>query len=386
MRYKMKKVMFFNNSFYGGGVEKVLLDIVKHIDRTKYDITVITEFNNGPYYEEMHKECRCINTFPYIRLTQGKNIFHKAFNVAFLKSTEWLWRHCPRLYYILAIREKFDIEVAFMHNEVSIIIAASNNKKSKKIAWVHTDLRIHPGWTAYFKNIQHRRKVYNRFDKIVGVSDTVCDSVSEVIGYREKLMTIYNFIDVHAVETKAKEPVEISFKNNYPLVVSVGRLRPEKDYSYLLEVHKRIIDSGIKHNLLIVGGGTEQQKLEKLIIDLNISDTAKLAGYQDNPYKYIAKADLTVCSSKYEGLHLASAESIILGKPVVSRVPVVKELFGGYDCGIVAKNDNDFENAISRMLTDNDLFDHAKAETLKRAEAFKRMNMISEVENLFDTI
>lgn len=51
---------------------------------------------------------------------------------------------------MIAIRDKYDVEVAFMHDLVNPVIACSTNKSCKKIAWVHTDLRKLTTWKAYF--------------------------------------------------------------------------------------------------------------------------------------------------------------------------------------------------------------------------------------------
>lgn len=50
----------------------------------------------------------------------------------------------------------------------------------------------------------------------------------------------------------------------------------------------------------------------------NLTDTFTFLGYRDNPYKYVKKADLYVCSSRREGFSTAVTEALIVGTPVVS--------------------------------------------------------------------
>ena len=56
----MKKVLFFIESLGGGGAEKVLATLVSHIDKEKFDVTVLTVVKTGVYVEEVEKHCRLL--------------------------------------------------------------------------------------------------------------------------------------------------------------------------------------------------------------------------------------------------------------------------------------------------------------------------------------
>ena len=65
-----KKVLFAIESLAGGGAEKILATIVKNIDKTKFDITVLTVVKTGVYVEEVEKYCTLISMLPeYEKLT-----------------------------------------------------------------------------------------------------------------------------------------------------------------------------------------------------------------------------------------------------------------------------------------------------------------------------
>ena len=178
------KIMFFNRTFFGGGVEKALLDIVKNIDTSKHDITIFVRRFEGDFMqqylaldgEHIHIR-RCFDHFK-----PGRTIFHKIYNVSLI----WIAEKCicrfPKIYYMIAIRDKFDIEVAYMHDEATAIIASSSNKKSKKVAWVHTDLRQIKTWKGYFGSRRRQKKYYKRFDKIICVSEYVKNCFQELLG------------------------------------------------------------------------------------------------------------------------------------------------------------------------------------------------------------
>lgn len=170
----MKKIMFMTNTLYGGGAEKVLQTILKNLNFEKYDVTLYS----------LHREVLDPDKYP-------PNLKYKAVFDAysghsrlgrFLYGLYAMIRgKCfqilpSRIFYRLFIRGTFDVEVAFIEGESTKIISGSPNKKSRKIAWVHVDLEANP-WTDFlYKNKQDESLHYQKFDKIVCVSDGVKQS------------------------------------------------------------------------------------------------------------------------------------------------------------------------------------------------------------------
>ena len=77
----------------------------------------------------------------------------------------------------------------------------------------------------------------------------------------------------------------------------------------------------LKHidaRLIILGEGERREQLEKLIEDLGIAHAVSMPGWVDNPYSFMAKADLFVLSSNNEGMPMVLGEALICGCPVVS--------------------------------------------------------------------
>ena len=89
-------------------------------------------------------------------------------------------------------------------------------------------------------------------------------------------------------------------------------------------------------------------------------------------------------SSYTEGLPVISMEALSLGVPVVSTIPSIGEVFGDETCGIVAENNNaSLEEAVRRMLTDEDFYAQAKAGAMKRSAFFDGKRMVQQIEELF---
>ena len=164
----------------------------------------------------------------------------------------------------------------------------------------------------------------------------------------------------------------------------VGRLSYEKGFERLIIQHKRLVEEGLRHYLVLVGDGPDRDYIHRTIQAMDAQDTVILAGYQANPYPYIAASRFLVCPSFTEGLPVVGMESICLGIPVVAAVPTIAELFGQEQCGLITPNSNEsLRSAMRRMLTDEDLYRRCRAGAEERSRFFTGRRMAKEVEEMF---
>lgn len=96
----------------------------------------------------------------------------------------------------------------------------------------------------------------------------------------------------------------------------MGRLIPQKDYPTLLRAFA-LLPCDPCARLIIVGEGAERLLLEKLIDELAVEDRVQLVGFDANPWRWMARADLFVLSSRWEGHPNALLEAATLGLPAV---------------------------------------------------------------------
>jgi glycosyltransferase involved in cell wall biosynthesis len=101
------------------------------------------------------------------------------------------------------------------------------------------------------------------------------------------------------------------------LIVSVGRLSPEKDHRSLLHA-MTLLRRDRQWRLAVVGDGPERSTLEALALQYGLSDRITFTGYVSDPFAWMMRATLAVCSSTYEGLCNALIEALGCGTPVVS--------------------------------------------------------------------
>ena len=123
-----KRVLFVIESLSGGGAEKVLSTIVKNIDKTKFDITVLTVVKIGVYVEEVEKYCTLISMLPeYEKLTNP--IDKIKYKVDYRKIYK---EDCAKIYKKY-VKNVYDVEIAFVEGFVTKLVANSTNNIQKNM-------------------------------------------------------------------------------------------------------------------------------------------------------------------------------------------------------------------------------------------------------------
>lgn len=390
----MKKLLFVVHTLQIGGAERVLLNILKNINKEKYDITVLALVNDGIYIEELKKiegvKYKYLFNSYFKKQRENKN--SKFYNLSksimnfIWKGYLLLLRYFPKEMYKKAIKENYDIEVAFLEGKVSKFVSNSNNVKSKKIAWIHTDINNLPK-IKVFKDIEEEKECYNKFDKIVCVSGDVKKRFIERIGRTDNIFVQMNPIDSIDIIERSKEPIEEKLNNKGLVVSTVGRLVKEKGYDRLLEIHKRLIQEGILHTIWFIGDGIERKKLENYVCTNNLKDTVSFVGYTNNPYKYVKNSDVFVCSSRIEGLSSALIEATILEKAIVTtECPGTKEILGenGQSAVIVPNDTEELYKGLKQVLTNYKLRERLNEKIKTRSRLLDINNVMKQIEKILD--
>lgn len=390
----MKKLLFVVHTLQVGGAERVLLNLLENLNKEKYDITVLAIVNDGIYVDEVKKieGVKYKYVFDsYFKKSRGnkKSKFYKITR----KIMNMIWKifilqikNFPKVLYKKAVKEKYDVEIAFLEGKISKFVANSTNPNSQKIAWIHTDINNVSGINI-FKNIEEEKQCYNRFDKIVCVSEEVKNRFIEKTKITENIYVQINPINSKKILEKSQEPIVKKLNNKGLIVSTVGRLVKVKGYDRLLEIHKRLIEEGILHTLWIVGEGEERGKLEAYIKDNKLEETVNLVGYTQNPYKYVKNSDIFVCSSRIEGLSSALLEATILEKAIVTtNCPGTKEIFGenGKTAIIVNNTTEDLYEGMKLILTNFKLRERLKERIKTRTKLLDIDNVIKQIEKILD--
>lgn len=297
-------ILFLVDSLDNGGIEKALIDLTNNIKNKDYNIHVKTIYNEGIYIKKLNKN------ISYSSIVNKPNIWKKRI---FYRLVKYL---PAKLLYQLYINEKYDIEIAY-HELLSTKILSGSSSNSKKIAWIHTNIFAIKNNYQMFNSYKLFVKGYDKFDKIICVSNNIKNTFNEKTKLYQKTETIYNPIDTEKIIKLSKEKCKIKKTANKFLIISLGRLEKVKGYDKLCQAINKL---QTKHNveLWILGEGSERKNLERYIKENNLEQSIKLLGFDENPYKYLVQADVFISTSEIEGFSLAVAEAIVLGLPVVS--------------------------------------------------------------------
>lgn len=370
----MKKILFFIPNLMHGGAEKVLVNLVNNLDRDKYNITLQTIFDVGVNKQYLKEDINYKYVFK--KLFRGSTTIFKLF------SPEFLYRYL--------IKDEYDIVISYLEGPTARIISGCPYD-SKKISWIHIEMNDEGEFAVGFRNSEEAKKCYGKFDEIICVSNTVKQIFLEASGLKEyNVEVLYNTNETEKIVEKSKEEVDdVVFDENIVNICSVGKITRTKGYDRLARVHKKLMEEGLNHHIYILGIGEEKDKINKYLEENNLQDTYTFLGFRDNPYKYMAKCDLFVCSSLREGFSTAVTESLLVGTPVISTLCSGAQELLGYnnEYGLVVENSEEgIYKGLKELLIDNNQLTYYTKKCKERASLFSKQKTVSMVESMLDCL
>ena len=367
-----KKIIFLIPNLKHGGAEKVLVNLVNNLDPAVFDITVHTLFDVGVHKSALKPHIKYTSSFR--QEFRGNNRFFQLF------SPKFLWTHM--------VKEHYDIAVSYLEGPTSRILSGCTDPDTKRIAWLHIELDSPKLASLGFRSPTEAERAYNQFDHIVAVSKNVRECFLRHLKVTTPVSILYNTNETEQIAAKAVfEPDDPRFKRDLPSVCSVAKLMKTKGFDRLINVHKQLLTEGLPHRVYILGIGEEQHFLESKIREYGVQDTFLLLGFKPNPYQYVSRCDLYVCSSRREGFSTAVTEALIVGTPVVStNCSGAKELLGeNNEYGLVVDNSEAGVYAgMKKMLSNPALLAHYKEKAKERGGFFSREQTLNTTQRFLE--
>lgn len=324
----MKKILFVIHQLNFGGAQRVLINIMNHLDREKFDISLIT-FQNGNELENGLKKDIKHYKLNVSNVRKGLYKFYKTFITI---NPDILFSGIAHVNLMISLLILFlPKHIKYIARETSI---PSQRLKSEKFPFIIKLLY------KFF---------YSNFNIIIAQSNYMKDDLIENYNIdKSKIIVINNPVNINIKNIATRE--SLFNKNNINLLV-VGRLHKVKGYDLLLNAISKLDKN---HHLYLVGDGEERNTLEKLVMQLNINHRVHFLGFQDNPYKYMVQSDLFILSSKYEGFPNVVLEANSCGTSVVAyncpggTSEIIADGVNGFlvECGNVEKLAKKIEEAI----------------------------------------
>lgn len=366
----MKKILFLIHDLSVGGAEKVLVNLVNNMDKEQFDITVMTLFDVGINKQFLNPHIKYKSCFE--KMVRGNSHLMKFLS--------------PRQLHKWLIKERYDIEVAYLEGPCARIISGCPYRDTKLVSWIHIEQKTKKRAAISFRSEKEAMECYNKFTKIIAVSEAVKKDFLSVLPISVPVEVFYNTNESEKIVALSKETItDIIFKESEIKLVGVGKLLESKGFNRLVEVVYCLVKEGYAIHLYIMGVGPEKENLENDAKKKGIEEQITLLGYQTNPYKYVSKCDLFVCASYAEGFSTAATEALIVGTPVCTvEVSGMKEMLGeNNEYGVVTENNEEaLYQGIKELISTPEKLTHYKKQAEIRGKDFSKEKTVQAVERM----
>ena len=367
-----KKIIFVTKALWIGGIETALVNLLKYFDYDKYDVTLLVLKAELDMLDQIPPKCRVMiadrektvtfqKRYGYSRLfhlteeTDSPSRLHRImmWTIPMIRWTE------NRLYirYIRKQMQREQFDTAVIYSDVAGETAVRAIKADKYMMFYHHGAMRH---------VYHDKIVYKKCNKIIAVSAHQAEALRNFVPrYADKIVAVNNLADVNGIRVKSQETIPEKFDKGYFNIVTCGRISKEKGMDLAVEACNRLIANGYKKiRWWIIGGGPAYNDVKKMVQKLNLESYVYMPGMKENPYPYIAKADLYVQPSRFEGYPMSILEAVILKKIVIStNNKGAEEMLKNLKCGILCKIDStDLAEKISSIISDLQYYDEKKQE------------------------
>lgn len=380
-------ILFVNGHLNVGGVERSLVDVLKHIDYAKFDVDLLLLEGLGDYLNEIPSAVNIINkdtrpAYGPLLKTIRNNIHTRNWFAIKYRIISLLIRACSNtafklLYKLFELKSKYDIAIAYRVGIVADIVGYGVNANKKLCWWHHGSIRP-------CDNIAQLRL----FDDIIAVSNGVKLMLSDKMPQLIRHITVIpNMVDVEqicAMGAAGKSPYQ---NDNCLKFITVGRIVVEKHIENVVNAAVRLrADGRLNFKWYIIGDGDLYNQIEALIRENNIAGQVILCGRKANPYPYIKHADMMIHTSHIESQGLVIQEAMALGTPcVVTRSVGPSEFIIDGENGIMVEpNVDSLIEGIYKLAENKDLQKKVADNGIKSIDRYTPQAIIEQFENLLN--
>lgn len=364
-----KKILFIVNTFsLGGGAESLLARIANNLNPRKYDISIIEIIHGDVKVEKLKPYVKLL---PYIMRKDDPKRKEKMYYVY----------HEPWTVFDKFIGDNYDLYISFTYMRPVLLLPAGR----KCISWMHGDIyNLLENRDKMPENRRLENEALYKVKKIISASDHTTQSVIDVHpDHKEKLITIYNGIDIETTRERAKAFTDICLAS--PSMLFVGRLNENKRPLRLLDVLEKVHEKKPEAHLYFMGWGVQEEEVLGQIQQRGLEEFAHLLGYQENPFPIIAQCDVVCLLSKSEGFPMCLLESVALDKPFIATdIGGAETLSNHQTCGKIIETDQEAADAVIKFM------EMDKAEIQNRCRKsiirFDFDDYIAQIEEVFDEV
>ncbi|WBM70592.1 glycosyltransferase [Buttiauxella sp. WJP83] len=348
MTQQRRKILLLDNGKEWGGGTNSMLELLKRIDRQRFDITCCFYYNYARGEGETIEKVLNSIDIPVIFIPQRKQpgwakvskevaraflFFSKAGRKKVTAYIDAQWRIQPNAKRIREIIQRDNYEILYMNNQPGSNLEGYLAAEPLDVAVVQ-HCRIEPVMSQSISRIVNRVG-----DAVIAVSHGV-ERVLLNHGVKKSLcVTVPNAIDIHQpLPSGIALRRSLGIEDGTFLFGSIGSLIPRKSCHHTLEALHRfqLQHPEAKWKFVLVGEGADREKLKRQAADYGFADRVIFTGFRNNPLDYLAAFDAFILASKSEGLPRVVLESMLLKTVVIgSNVTGTAELIDSGRTGLL---------------------------------------------------
>lgn len=295
-----ERIAFFFSSLHVGGIERIKLNLASAFIARGVQVDLVLVKAEGSLRSHVPSNARLIN----------------------LNSRRTLFALRPLLHYLRAEQPRVMLSSQTHNNVLAIWARRLSGFPNRLAVCEHINMQEMVKYSPLRDRFRPlvARKFYPYADVIIAVSNGVAKSLSTSSRIPlSQIHVIYNPIELADIEEKSQGKADHPWlqSKTEPVVIAVGRLTKQKDYSTLINAIS-ILRRHRSIRLVILGEGEQRNTLMQLIRELKLESDVSLPGYIDNPLPYMHHADIFALSSKWEGLPNVLIEALACGVPIVA--------------------------------------------------------------------
>ena len=353
-----RKVCFVLPSLAGGGAERAAVQIVNGLDPARWDRSMYLFRAEGPYLGSLSSD---------VKLHSGTSA-----------SRFGRWRELRR--FIAATNP--DLVVAFLSYFTVLSAVRAALTRTKVIFNQQTPMSAFLADADYAWRQPLRRRGFSAVtrigyaatDLVITTSRGVAHDLTAQFGVDpSRVRVVPNPVDLEAVRAAAAEPLDPAHQGRWrqPVIVAAGRLAEAKNYPLLIEA-LALVRAHVPATLFVLGEGERADDLRRLATARGLDEAIVWCGFQSNPWKYMARADVFALTSRYEGFGNVLIEAMACGVPAVAtRSPGTEDIIRDGVDGLLARHTPEaVAELLTRVLVDASEHDRLAAAARQSATRF----------------
>ncbi len=346
------KILHIISSLEIGGAQRLMADLLP-LMKKEHDVTLLVNKQVDSVFERSISAAgikiismkqpnlySLTNPFLFIKLIKGYDIVHVHL--------------FPTLYWVA---------LASLFVKVNLVYTEHNTSNRRRGKW-------------YLRPLE--RFIYNRYKKIISISDKTQEALLNWLGEQKgdnRFVIVNNGVNLSAFQNVKKEKI-------YPhTLIMVARFAPAKDQKTIIRA-VTLLENDV--HVIFVGEGDSLEECKSLAKDLNVSERVHFVGNQTDVASWLAKADIGIQSSIWEGFGLTSVEMMAAGLPVIaSDVDGLRQVVEGAGLLFPCGDEKKLAEHIGNLIANQDYYNTIRKQCIECSKQYDIKNMYDAYLNVY---